>query len=126
MLMICATRNSGPCAGFRRRGRAVPSRGRIIGEPRPLVVGSRSRMSIPDRPPVADEEPSPMAHDETNRTDRRSFLQAGALGTAAGMSLSPDLKAQDAAEKGQEGGAKAATSVLPRRKLGKTGVEITM
>jgi predicted aldo/keto reductase-like oxidoreductase len=52
-------------------------------------------------------------------TDRRTFLQAGALATAAAVSLTPGAGAQDtpAARSPQE---------VPRRKLGKTGVEITM
>ena len=43
-----------------------------------------------------------MAHDETNSTDRRTFLQAGALATAAALSLAP------ARRKAQEAAAKAA------------------
>ena len=58
-----------------------------------------------------------MAHDEPNSTDRRTFLQAGALATASALSLAPGLKAQDAP-------AKVVT--VPRRPLGKTGVDITM
>jgi len=58
-----------------------------------------------------------MAHDEKAGTDRRTFLQAGALATASAMSLAPGLNAQDVVAK---------SPVLPRRKLGKTGVEITM
>jgi aryl-alcohol dehydrogenase-like predicted oxidoreductase len=58
-----------------------------------------------------------MDHDETNSTDRRGFLQAGALATASVISLAPDVSAQDAAAK---------PPALPRRPLGKTGVEITM
>jgi uncharacterized protein len=58
-----------------------------------------------------------MAHDETNSTDRRTFLQAGALATASAMTLATGSKAQDAAAKPVE---------LPKRKLGKTGVEITL
>ena len=58
-----------------------------------------------------------MAHDETNLTDRRTFLQAGALATAATMGSAPGLCAQDAAPK---------LSELPTRPLGKTGVEITI
>jgi len=58
-----------------------------------------------------------MAHDEPNGTDRRTFLQAGALATASALSLAPGLKAQDAP-------AKVVT--VPRRPLGKTGVDITM
>ncbi len=55
---------------------------------------------------------------EPNRTDRRAFLQAGAAATASAISLGTNLKAQDAAEK--------ASPVIPRRPLGKTGVEITL
>ena len=42
-----------------------------------------------------------MAHDETNRTDRRTFLQAGALATAAALSAGPRpaRRRQDAAAK---------------------------
>ena len=58
-----------------------------------------------------------MSHDEPNRTDRRTFLQAGALATASALSLAPGLRAQDAP-------AKVVT--VPRRPLGKTGVDITM
>jgi len=58
-----------------------------------------------------------MAHDETNSTLRRTFLQAGALATASALSLAPGLKAQD---------EPAKTPAIPRRKLGKTGVEITL
>src|SRR3954453_20398243 len=58
-----------------------------------------------------------MAHDETNLTDRRAFLQAGALATAATLGTAPGLCAQDAAPKSSE---------LPRRPLGKTGVDITI
>jgi uncharacterized protein len=58
-----------------------------------------------------------MAHDETNFTDRRAFLQAGALVTASALGTAPGLCAQDAGPKSSE---------LPRRPLGKTGVEITI
>ena len=37
-----------------------------------------------------------MAHDETDRTDRRKFLQAGALATASAVSLTPAVPAQQA------------------------------
>jgi uncharacterized protein len=59
-----------------------------------------------------------MAHDETSRTDRRTFLQAGALAAAAASaaSLAP-AAAQD---------APAAAAALPKRPLGKTGVDITL
>jgi aryl-alcohol dehydrogenase-like predicted oxidoreductase len=58
-----------------------------------------------------------MSHDETNSTDRRTFLQASALATAAALGASPGLEAQD---------APAKTRALPKRKLGKTGIEITL
>ena len=59
-----------------------------------------------------------MAHDETDRSDRRSFLQAGALATASAMTLAPGTAAaQD---------APAKTTALPKRTLGKTGIEMTM
>ena len=60
-----------------------------------------------------------MAHDETNHTDRRTFLQAGALATATAVTAAGSLKAQDAAEK-------AKPKTVPTRPLGKTGVSITM
>ena len=58
-----------------------------------------------------------MAHEEPDRSDRRTFLQAGALATASALSVAPGSIAQDAP-------AKATT--LPKRKLGKTGLEITL
>ncbi len=58
-----------------------------------------------------------MSHDETSGTDRRTFLQAGALATAAALGSASSVEAQD---------APAKTRVLPKRKLGKTGLEITM
>ncbi len=58
-----------------------------------------------------------MSHDQTSGTDRRAFLQAGALATAAALGASSTVEAQD---------APARTPVLPKRKLGKTGLEITM
>jgi predicted aldo/keto reductase-like oxidoreductase len=61
-----------------------------------------------------------MAQDETDRPDRRAFLQAGALATASALSTTPGYGAQDAPVS-----AKAA-KILPKRKLGKTGLEITM
>ncbi len=61
-----------------------------------------------------------MSHDETHRTDRRRFLQAGAAATAAAASLAPGAIAQEAPAKPD------ATAVLPKRKLGKTGVEVTL
>src|SRR4051794_4166859 len=58
-----------------------------------------------------------MAHDEPNGTDRRTFLQAGALATASALNLASGARAQDAP-------AKVVT--VPRRPLGRTGVDITM
>jgi uncharacterized protein len=58
---------------------------------------------------------------DSEHPDRREFLQAGALATAAAaaVSLTPGASAQDAP-------AAQAPPVVPRRTLGKTGVEITM
>jgi predicted aldo/keto reductase-like oxidoreductase len=58
-----------------------------------------------------------MSHHETNSTDRRTFLQAGALATAAALGTTSPVEAQN---------APAPAPVLPKRKLGKTGLEITM
>jgi aryl-alcohol dehydrogenase-like predicted oxidoreductase len=58
-----------------------------------------------------------MAHDDTNLTDRRTFMQASALVTASALGTASSANAQDAAPKPME---------LPRRTLGKTGVEITI
>jgi len=59
-----------------------------------------------------------MSHDESPQgPDRRAFLQAGALATAAGLAAGTPLSAQQVA---------ARPAVLPMRKLGKTGVEITL
>jgi uncharacterized protein len=59
-----------------------------------------------------------MAQGEIDRSDRRSFLQAGALATASAMTLAPAAAAaQDAAAK---------TTALPKRTLGRTGIEMTM
>lgn len=60
-----------------------------------------------------------MAHDETNRTDRRTFLQAGAFATAAATSLTSGLQAADGADKKQ-------AAAMPTRPLGRTGVSISM
>ncbi len=64
-----------------------------------------------------------MADDNKDRTDRRTFLQAGAVATASAISLASGLEAQEAAGT-QEAAKEPAT--LPRRKLGKTGVELTV
>ncbi len=58
-----------------------------------------------------------MATDETGRTDRRTFLQAGALAAASGLGAAgTDAQAQGAARPME----------LPRRPLGKTGIDITI
>ncbi len=58
-----------------------------------------------------------MAADETDRTDRRTFLQAGVLAATSTLAAAPGAPAQDAAPKRME---------LPRRPLGKTGIDITI
>jgi uncharacterized protein len=67
-----------------------------------------------------------MGQDETNRTDRRKFLQAGAIATAAAASMTPGIDAQEPAkaEKAQE--PAKAEKVLPTRILGRTGVPVTI
>ena len=59
-----------------------------------------------------------MAHDDLSPTDRRSFLQAGALVTASAASLAHGASAQDAAP--------ALPAILPKRPLGKTGMQISV
>jgi len=59
-----------------------------------------------------------MAHDDIFPTDRRTFLQAGALVAASAASLAPGAGAQDAPA--------APPGTLPRRSLGKTGADITL
>ena len=49
-------------------------------------------------------------------TDRRTFLQVGAAASASALALSKGLRAQEP----------DAKKPIPRRLLGKTGVEITM
>ncbi|MDR3632182.1 MAG: aldo/keto reductase [Isosphaeraceae bacterium] len=58
-----------------------------------------------------------MARDESQNTDRRTFLQAGAVATASALSLNAGAPAQD---------APAKVAAIPTRPLGKTGVNITM
>ena len=57
-----------------------------------------------------------MENDQTPQTDRRSFLQAGAVATASALTLGSAV-AQD---------PKAAEPVLPKRPLGKTGIDVTL
>jgi predicted aldo/keto reductase-like oxidoreductase len=59
-----------------------------------------------------------MSHDEPNSTDRRTFLETSALATAAALS------ATNGVEAAQDAPPKAA--ILPKRKLGRTGLEITL
>jgi hypothetical protein len=59
-----------------------------------------------------------MAHDDLSPTDRRTFLQAGALVTASAASLGADASTQDAAP--------ALPATLPKRPLGKTGLQISL
>jgi aryl-alcohol dehydrogenase-like predicted oxidoreductase len=59
-----------------------------------------------------------MARDDMPPSDRRTFLQAGALATASAASLTPRAGAQEAAP--------ALPATLPKRPLGKTGIEITL
>ena len=58
-----------------------------------------------------------MAHDEAKLPNRRTLLQAGALATASALGASSTLSTQDTASKPME---------LPRRPLGKTGIDITI
>src|SRR4051794_39011397 len=60
-------------------------------------------------------ESTHMAQSDSMNTDRRTFLQAGALAATAGLSAGASAQAQ--AKK---------TDEIPRRKLGKTGVEISI
>jgi predicted aldo/keto reductase-like oxidoreductase len=58
-----------------------------------------------------------MSQNDRSQVDRREFLQAGALASTAALTLgSPSL--------GDE--ANADKSILPTRKLGKTGVDVTI
>ena len=62
-----------------------------------------------------------MAHDDAGQADRRGFLQAAAgAAVALGAGVGPVLGQDGAAAAGAAGGA------LPRRKLGKTGAEVTL
>ena len=57
-----------------------------------------------------------MSQDELNSTDRRTFLQAGA-GALAAAGIGSGLHAQ---------GVAAKSTTLPKRPLGKTGVDVTI
>ena len=61
-----------------------------------------------------------MSENQHSQVDRRKFLQAGALAAASTAALgTPAARGQDAPPAG-------AKPVLPTRKLGKTGVDVTM
>jgi predicted aldo/keto reductase-like oxidoreductase len=59
-----------------------------------------------------------MAHDDMPSSDRRTFLQAGALVAATAAGVAPSAGAQEAAA--------PLPATLPKRPLGKTGTEITL
>jgi predicted aldo/keto reductase-like oxidoreductase len=61
-----------------------------------------------------------MAHDETNHPDRRTFLQAGTVVAASTLGGVRGAGAQEPAANAEK------VPELPRRKLGRTGVEITI
>jgi aryl-alcohol dehydrogenase-like predicted oxidoreductase len=72
-----------------------------------------------------------MANREPEQTDRRAFLQAGTLATATAATVigsSAALAAQQGAQPSKPGTTQAAVAapVMPTRKLGKSGVEITI
>jgi len=57
-----------------------------------------------------------MSDETTGQTDRRAFLQAGALATATALTMGSCAEAQNVAK----------ATALPKRKLGKTGLETTL
>ncbi|WP_169979487.1 aldo/keto reductase [Tautonia rosea] len=59
-----------------------------------------------------------MEQDLTHSTDRRTFLQAGALASAAVVGSTSGTRSQEVAA--------PAEAAIPRRKLGNTGVEVTI
>jgi predicted aldo/keto reductase-like oxidoreductase len=61
-----------------------------------------------------------MSHEELDRPDRRAFLQAGAIATASALTVTTTTTGRAAQD------APAKSTILPKRKLGKTGLEITM
>ncbi|QDV37471.1 aldo/keto reductase [Tautonia plasticadhaerens] len=63
-----------------------------------------------------------MSRPDPDRTDRRSFLQAGAIASAAALSTS----AAGANPPAQDPPAAAPGATIPKRALGKAGVEVTM
>ena len=62
-----------------------------------------------------------MAQDETNCTDRRKFLQAGALATAGAATMASSLWSRSV-----EAEPPKPEATLPRENSGKTGIEVTI
>ena len=62
-----------------------------------------------------------MAHDETNRTDRRTFLQAGALATASAMGLAPGVARRTPRE-----GPAHRRRCCPSGSWARPGIEVTL
>ncbi len=58
-----------------------------------------------------------MSDNESSRVDRRGFLQAGAMASAAALAVGSPSRGD---------GPVAAKATLPTRKLGKTGAEVTL
>ncbi|QEH38570.1 L-glyceraldehyde 3-phosphate reductase [Aquisphaera giovannonii] len=67
-----------------------------------------------------------MTHDPSGSTstDRRTFLQAGAVAAAAAATAGHAAVAQEPGQEKAEGAEKALS--IPRRPLGKTGIDVTM
>ncbi|MGO9815711.1 MAG: aldo/keto reductase [Isosphaeraceae bacterium] len=65
-----------------------------------------------------------MSENCSNPMHRREFIQAGAAVTAAATTLAQGAMAAQVA--GEHAGADKKTTELPRRMLGKTGVEVTL
>src|SRR5271157_4442606 len=66
-----------------------------------------------------------MSENGTNPMHRREFIQAGAVATAAATTLAQGASAA-AQVAGEQAGAPNKKPELPRRVLGKTGVEVTL
>ncbi len=65
-----------------------------------------------------------MSENGSNPMHRREFIQAGAAATAAATTLAQGVAAAQVA--GEQAGAAKKKTDLPRRLLGKTGVEVTI
>jgi predicted aldo/keto reductase-like oxidoreductase len=70
------------------------------------------------RATLFSEESSTMADQTMKATDRRTFLQTGAIASAAALGRSPGARADEPAADKPE--------TLPTRPLGKTGVKVTI